>query len=285
LPIRAGAEATALLIPKTKDGRVVFLIPFQGNWLLGTTDEEVSSAEVEPQLERQELEYLLETLNPYLDQPVPASDLLAGFGGYRPLITDTRVGTKGLLRDHTVEHDAVSGLFSLLGGKWTTYRIMARDAVDQIAGWLGREEVCQTADIPLFGAQKLDERSWDSWCEAQIIPEDVARHLYLNYGAGAWEVAKIMQQSKEFAKRILPSFPFTIAEIKYSVQLEKCCTLRDFLARRIRFEILDWEATLLAIPIVAPVMAMELGWSTSEQQQQMDSYTRLLKDFGRRTTV
>lgn len=285
LPIRAGTEATALLIPKTKDGRIVFLIPFQGNWLLGTTDEEVSSAAEEPQLERYELEYLLETLNPYLDQPVPPSALLAGFGGYRPLITDTRVGTKGLLRDHTVEYDPLSGLFSLLGGKWTTYRIMARDAVDQIAGWLGREEVCQTADIPLLGAQKLDQGSWNNWCQAHVVPSDVADHLYLNYGTAAWEVAKIMQQSMDFAKRILPNFPFTIAEIKYAVQYEKCCTLRDFLARRIRLEILDWKSTLLAIPIVAPVMALELGWTESEKQHQTDDYTRLLMSFLRHTTT
>jgi glycerol-3-phosphate dehydrogenase len=272
-----------MLIPKTKDGRVVFLIPFQGRWLLGTTDDEVSNGKGEALLERKELDYLLETLNPFLDQPVGPDAVLAGFGGYRPLISDHRAGTKGLLRDHAVELDSLSGLFSLLGGKWTTYRIMAKDAIDQIAYFLGRVEQCRTADIPLKGATQLKESDWERWCQEQDLPKDIAQHLYRCYGACAKEVANIMQQSAVLAKRIIPDFPFVLAEIKYAVQVEKCCTLRDFLARRIRLEILDWKSTLQAVPVVAQVMAKELSWSESEQQSQSEGYIELLEGFIQQT--
>lgn len=283
LPFPSESCSTAMLIPKTKDGRVVFLIPFQGRWLLGTTDDEVSNGKGEALLERKELDYLLETLNPFLDQPVGPDAVLAGFGGYRPLISDHRAGTKGLLRDHAVELDSLSGLFSLLGGKWTTYRIMAKDAIDQIAYFLGRVEQCRTADIPLKGATQLKESDWERWCQEQDLPKDIAQHLYRCYGACAKEVANIMQQSAELAKRILPDFPFVLAEIKYAVQVEKCCTLRDFLARRIRLEILDWKSTLQAVPVVAQVMAKELSWSESEQQSQSEGYIELLEGFIQQT--
>jgi glycerol-3-phosphate dehydrogenase len=188
-----------------------------------------------------------------------------------------------LLRDHAVELDPYSGLFSLLGGKWTTYRIMAKDAIDQIAPLLGREEQCRTADIPLIGARGLNQADWERWCQEQDLPKDIAQHLFHCYGACAKEVANIMQQSTELAKRIVPGFPFVLAEIKYAVQFEKCCTLRDFLSRRIRLEILDWKTNLLAIPVVAQVMAKELNWSVSEQQGQSVSYIQLLEGFIQQT--
>lgn len=285
LPKQTNKPSTALLIPKTKDGRVVFLIPFQEKWLLGTTDDEVPSTTAEPAIERKEIDYLLDTLNPYLQYPVRPEQVLAGFGGFRPLITDDREGTKGLLRDHSVEIDPVTGLFSLLGGKWTTYRLMAKDAIDQVAEQLASFAPCLTAKMPLVGATPNAKEAWSRWCQKHAVPADIKKHLFENYGSCATELAKIMQLDPAYSKRLLPEYPFIIAEIKYAVQIEKCCTLRDFLARRIRLEILDWKSTILAVPIVAQYMAFELGWTDTETQAKVEEYINLLKGFLNKTGV
>ncbi|HEV7379729.1 MAG TPA: FAD-dependent oxidoreductase, partial [Dyadobacter sp.] len=122
LPYNTLNSDFAMLIPKTSDGRVVFAIPFEGAMILGTTDTECDSLDQEPVLNVVEKQYLADTLNPYLENKIDISQLTAGFGGLRPLLSaETSKSTKSLLRDHEVEIDTVSGLVSLLGGKWTTY--------------------------------------------------------------------------------------------------------------------------------------------------------------------
>ncbi len=131
LPYETLQSNDAMLIPKTTDGRVVFAIPFEGQLLVGTTDTEYTALTEEPVLDEKEAEFLLDTLRPYLQKPPLLSEVKAGFGGLRPLLAaDPTKSTKGLTRDHEVEHDEVSNLVSLLGGKWTTYRLMAKDAID-----------------------------------------------------------------------------------------------------------------------------------------------------------
>ncbi|MBK6931787.1 MAG: FAD-dependent oxidoreductase [Saprospirales bacterium] len=274
-----GSPDTALLIPQTPDGRVVFAIPFQGRLLLGTTDQGYPTPDLEPVLETPELDFLLQTLQPYVRQPVTAVHLTAGFGGLRPLLASPAKPTKGLVRDHEVEYEPHSGLFSLLGGKWTTYRLMARDAVDAVCRRLGADAPCGTATHRLAGAANdtpgIEQDLRTQWA----LPEDVARHLAANYGSRATQVAQLARDNPDLAGRLLPAYPYLRAEVVYAIRLEMACTLRDVLARRIRMEITDWAATLAAAPAAARLMARELNWTPEIETRETGQYVRLIQSF------
>ena len=279
LPLRVlGSSDTALLIPKTPDGRVVFAIPFQGRLLLGTTDQDYPNAEQEPGLEAHEVDFLLNTLAPYLAEKADRREVQAGFGGLRPLLAPgkARAGktTKGLIRDHEVESDPESGLFSLLGGKWTTYRLMASDAIDAICQHLGVQRVCTTQNHCLAGAENFSPLVEITLCEHFGLPKDIASHLAGNYGCRATQLAELVAQQPGLGARLASGFPFIQAEVLYTVRMEMACTLRDVLARRIRLEVLSWSASLEAIPVVANLMASELGWTSSEKEREQEHYTR-----------
>ena len=276
-----GSPETALLIPKTRDGRVVFAIPFQGELLLGTTDQDYPNPEQEPVLEAGEVDFLLETLQPYVSQSLHKHLVKAGFGGLRPLIAASREHTKGLVRDHEVEYDPVSGLFSLLGGKWTTYRLMARDAVDAVGRILNVLNPCSTSDHLLAGAENYEAGYWQQLYKKYGLPEDVAQHLNSNYGNKAKLVAELTKEKPELAQRLTPEYPFIRAEVIYAIREEMACTPRDVLARRIRLEILNWQATLEAVTTVVALMAPELGWDEKEQEGQQAIYTRQIMSFQR----
>ncbi len=260
LPLEVLGSKEALLIPKTPDGRVVFAIPFFGKLLLGTTDEDYHGGDAEPMLESQEVDYLLETLAPYVARPVTPDMVTAGFGGLRPLIQAAGASTKGLVRDHEVEHDTRSNLFSLLGGKWTTYRLMAKDAVDAVCHQLDNTQPCTTEAHTLVGGNNFVPDFWQIIQKECGLAEDIARHLHQNYGSEWPKLAQIIQESPENAARLVNGYPFIQAEVIFAARYEMCCTLRDFFARRIRLEIMDWAATLANIDTVSGILAKELGW-------------------------
>jgi glycerol-3-phosphate dehydrogenase len=283
----------AMLIPKTCDGRMVFAIPFNGNLLLGTTDEPYAHLNSEPVLEEREVDFLLETLQPFVGQTIKKEQVKSGFGGIRPLLAPDRKeqqgrSTKSMLRDHVVERDPASGLISLLGGKWTTYRLMARDAVNEVFHdidvsdeneYLNVTPVSQTEDFTLAGAENFELDFWKKLYTIYGFEENVCQHLAQKYGSRSVNVAQLTAQNPELAQQILPDYPFLIAEILFAVQEEMALTIRDFLARRIRLEIMDWEAAQKAAPVVAKWMGESLGWTTSEQQDQLEAYLALLDSF------
>lgn len=278
----------AMLIPKTKDGRVVFAVPFEGVLLLGTTDEAYPYPEQEPVLESAEIDFLLETLQPFLAVKVDKKDISAGFGGLRPLLApDTYHSngaiTKTMLRDHEVEHDSISGLLSLLGGKWTTYRLMAKDTIDTACNLLGVDVPCRSETHRLVGAAGWSDQLASELQSTFGLDYDICLHLSQKYGARAHQVAHLTHEKPEWRDRILPQYPFLKAEVVYAVREEMACTLRDFLARRIRLEISNWQQTLVATPVVAQLMGQELGWSVLEMQRQTDDYTALLEFFRSKT--
>lgn len=274
-----GHPDTALLIPKTPDGRVVFAIPFQGELLLGTTDQDFPNPEQEPVLDAGEVDFLLETLQPYVSQPLEKALVKAGFGGLRPLIAASKKQTKGLVRDHEVEYDPESGLFSLLGGKWTTYRLMARDAVDAVCRALGIAAACTTADQPLAGGENFAPHAWQQIAAQYRLTEDIAQHLCRNYGSRAAAVAGLTRENPDWAQPLAPGYPFIRAEVIHAVRDEMACTPRDVLARRVRLEILNWETTLSVIPDVVALMAAEMGWSETEQKYQAEVYAGQIRAF------
>ncbi|MCF0056447.1 glycerol-3-phosphate dehydrogenase/oxidase [Dyadobacter sp. CY356] len=280
LPYEVLNSENAMLIPKTPDGRVVFAIPFEGSMLLGTTDTDSQDVVNEATLNKKEVDYLVSTLNPYLDKEIDISKIKAGYGGLRPLLSaDPNKSTKTLLRDHEIEIDDVSGLVSLLGGKWTTYRLMAKDTIDQADIILGKTNECLTADHLLTGGANFDYNSWKFLVKDFSLPEDVSKHLVSKYGSKASEIGKLVTGDPALGERLDSNYPYIKAEIIYTVRHEMAITPRDVLARRIRMEITDWNATLKCLPEVADLMAAELGWSSILKEKHVREYSQEIKQF------
>lgn len=278
------ASEKAILIPKTKDGRLVFVIPFQNKVLVGTTDTPYENTEKEPILEEEEISYLLETVAPYFTLKPTKNDIEAGFGGLRPLISaKSREGkqTKTLLRDHEVEIDTTSGLISLLGGKWTTYRLMAEDTTNAIDQSLKEKRACQTKNFRLFGAQNHDfdlARSLEKGAILGLTQEDCLE-MYQRYGDQLNLLWQIMEEDTRYLEKLHIDFSYRLSEVVYATRYELAMTLRDFFARRIRLEILDWSAVKASVRQVAEVMCQELGWTLAQQEQEIENYTSLLEGF------
>ncbi|TKT90918.1 glycerol-3-phosphate dehydrogenase/oxidase [Dyadobacter frigoris] len=280
LPYEVLNSENAMLIPKTPDGRVVFAIPFEGSMLLGTTDTDSQDIVNEPVLNKKEVDYLVNTLNPYLDKEIDISKIKAGYGGLRPLLSaDPHKSTKTLLRDHEIEIDKVSGLVSLLGGKWTTYRLMAKDTIDQADLIFGKSNECKTADHLLTGGANFDYNSWKFLVKDFNLPEDVSKHLVSKYGSRASEIGKLVRDNPALNEKLDSNYPYIKAEIIYSVRKEMAITPRDILARRIRLEITDWYTTLKCLPEVADLMGEELGWSSTLKEKNILEYSQEIKQF------
>lgn len=276
----------AMLIPKTRDGRMVFAIPFEGNLLLGTTDQPYHYLGEEPFLLSKEVDFLLDTLQPFVSKKIEKKKLMAGFGGIRPLISPSLSqngnpveNTKSLLRDHEVEHDQSSGLISLLGGKWTTYRLMAKDAVDLVCRELGVSAVCKTQEQYLVGAEGFEPDLWKKLQVSFHFEEDICRHLAAKYGGRATRLSAMVAEQKVMGDRILPGFPFLKAEVVYAVREEMALSIRDFLARRIRLEFSNWEASKQAALVVAALMGKEMGWNTDLITRFASDYQSLIEGF------
>ncbi|MCK8491329.1 FAD-dependent oxidoreductase [Spirosoma sp. RP8] len=269
----------AMLIPKTADGRVVFAIPFGDKVFVGTTDDDYTDLNQEPVLEPAEIDYLLDTLRPYLAKTPDKNQVQAGFGGIRPLILSSRTDTKTLLRDHEVEHDSESGLLSLLGGKWTTYRVMAQDAIDRVAERLGSSAKSTTERHYLVGGATYRFEDWQLLQQRFDLPTDICQHLMQTYGDRAEQVARLTVERPVLREKLTEHRPFISAEVIYQIRQEMAVTLRDVLARRWRLELSDWTLTAQITPQVAQLMADELGWDDEYCREQIRAYQTLLRSF------
>lgn len=279
LPPEVLQSQDAMLIPKTKDGRVVFVIPFEGEVMVGTTDDEYRDLEKEPILIEQEIDFLLDTLRPYLAKVPDKSEIKSGFGGLRPLIASSgSKATKKLVRDHEVEYDETSNLLSLLGGKWTTYRLMAKDTIDEACKLLEKDVECKTELHYLIGGENYNFENWKAIREKYKLDEDICQHLVKKYGTRAKEVLQVSDDKKMY-DRVHKNYPFIKAEVIYTIRQEMACSLRDFFARRIRMELMDWKATIESVETVADLMADELKWTDSQKEQNILAYRTLLKSF------
>lgn len=276
LPAEVLNSQDAMLIPKTKDGRVIFVIPFEGKVMVGTTDDEYLDLEKEPILIEREIDFLLDTLRPYLAKVPEKSQIKSGFGGLRPLISSSgSKATKKLVRDHEVEYDEKSNLLSLLGGKWTTYRLMAKDTIDEACEILNNKVVCLTDLHYLIGGENYSFEEWKNIQKTYNLDVDICQHLLKKYGTKANEVLEVSNQ----IERIHKDYPFIKAEIIYTIREEMVGSLRDFFARRTRMELMDWKATLSSVDAVGDIMAIELNWSEIQKQTNIDDYKKLLKNF------
>jgi len=273
LPLSAPSDSVALLIPHTEDGRVIFAIPWLGRLLVGTTDQEVPDNR-ESAVTRGEAEFLLRHLNRYLIQPRSCSEIVAAFSGVRPLVRHAQAQqTKRLIRDHEVEVDQQSGLVSVLGGKWTTYRAMAEDAINHVQRSFGRPVThSTTANHPLPGAEHYCPQYAAELSTRHGIPLDQGQHLAQKFGTLADEVCAIAQREPALWRRITDSFPAIEAEIAYSIRGEMAITVEDVLARRLGLQFFSWPHAAQAAPKVAQHFVREHGWSEAERAAAVEEY-------------
>jgi glycerol-3-phosphate dehydrogenase len=212
---------TAIMVPKTSDGRVLFVIPWHGHAVAGTTDTPIPEATLDPQAQEQEIDFILETASEYLTRPPKREDIKAVFVGIRPLVSSgDGKNTAALSRDHTVHIDQ-SGLLTITGGKWTTYRNMAEDTVNQ-AAMLAQlpDRDCVTRTLNIHGYHTNAERF---------------EHLEV-YGSDAPRVEALG------AKQLHPDLPYTDGQVRWAVREEMARTVDDILSRRTRAEFLDQKA-------------------------------------------
>jgi glycerol-3-phosphate dehydrogenase len=270
----------AMVVPKTDDGRVIFAIPWLGRLLVGTTDDEVIH-EDELVVKRSEVDYLLQQLNRYLSRPFAAKDVVGGFAGLRPLVSSGKGSkTKKLLREHEIEVDSQSGLISVLGGKWTTYRAMAEDAINAVQRHLGiAVGGCVTREHPLSGAEGYSSAYLQSLVANYALSDATAQHLSEKFGTRATAVLELAKQEPELSAPVVAGYPAIQAEIAYSVRNEMAATLDDVLERRTGLQFFSWEAAMAAAPVAASVMQREMGWNDSETQRRVSDYVDTLSKW------
>jgi glycerol-3-phosphate dehydrogenase len=272
----------ALLIPKTEDGRVLFAIPWMGRLLVGTTDVEVDQAE-HLSVTKAEVEYLLRHLNRYLASPVRAREIVSAFAGVRPLVSaagSERGATKELARDHVVEVDPASGLITIMGGKWTTYRAMAQDTVDAVERHLERKPaVCRTANHALVGSDGSMPDSPQSLAREFGISEASAGHLRAKFGARAVDVMALARANPDLRAPLVDGLAPLKAEVVFCARNEMAISIEDILARRIGLEFYGWRESVAAAPRVAELLAGELGWPSEMKDRAIQQYIGRIEHF------
>jgi glycerol-3-phosphate dehydrogenase len=284
-PLEDFSSRDALLVPKTEDGRVIFAVPWQDRLLVGTTDDE-ATPETRMVVLREEAVYLLRQLNPYLEKPLQMERIVSGIAGLRPLVASAAArhtkdgGTKELIRDHEVEIDEKSGLVSILGGKWTTHRLMAEDAVNAVQRVLtGEISQCKTREYRLAGGEGYTANYWQSLVKEFALGEETARHLAAKFGTSARKVLSLIRTDATLSAPLVKGLPPICAEVVYCVREEMAMTIEDILARRIGLQLLDWQKAIEAAPRVGELLAREFRWSAEEERKAVFAYTSKIDEF------
>jgi glycerol-3-phosphate dehydrogenase len=265
LPIKVGMT---LRIP----GRVLFLIPFPGAWIVGTTDEPDDGPPDRPAPTRHEVDHILENVNRVLDVDLRRDDAVGAFAGLRPLVGAPGGDTARVSREHTIHREA-SGLVRVSGGKYTTYRLMARDAVDVALEGRGPVPASETAELPLLGAAPIAELealardlAHESGLEAALVERLVARH-----GTQAREVVRLGREL-DLLRPLAGEVPCLEAEIAWAVREELALGLDDVLSRRLRLSMARRDRCEAMAPRVAAIMGAELGWDAGRQALEVEDY-------------
>ncbi len=272
---RFSPPATGLLIPQTDDGRVLFLMPWLGHTLVGTTDNE-AAIEENPRAHEDEIAYVLRHVGRYFAVPVARSDVRAAWSGLRPLVSDPHsADTAGLSRDHVV-NVGPAGLVTIAGGKWTTYRRMAVDAVNEAVkvGGLEPPRPSATERLLLVGGEGFSAQGAGALQERFGLDADVASYLNRAYGGFAPEVAGLATDG--LGERLLDGEPYLAAEVVYAARHEYARSAVDMLWRRLRLAMLDEVAAAAALERVGELLAGELGWTPEQRQADLEEARELL---------
>lgn len=266
-----------LIDPSTSDGRVVFFLPWENTVIAGTTDSP-TSIDPHPKATRAEIEWLLKELNGHLndDVNVHEKDILAAWSGIRPLIRDPNAtNTEELIRNHMIEVSP-SGLVTISGGKWTTYRAMAQETVDTACYVfeLKPSGPCITTQTKVVGAHQWHENYHIHLIQKYDLDPAVAEHLSRSYGT---QSERVLQHAQGSFKKLSEKYPYLEAEVKYAVEEEFACTAVDVLARRTRLAFLDAKEAWKATPKVIEMMAALRGWDRQRCEREL-SHTKAFLD-------
>lgn len=259
---------SAIMIPKTSDGRVLFAVPWHGKVVVGTTDTplERSDISLEPRALEEEIDFILKTAAQYLKKNPQRKDVLSVFAGLRPLAAQQdgqHQSTKEISRSHRLMV-SLSGLITITGGKWTTYRKMAEDTVNKawIVGGLP-ERRCVTETMPIHGYVKNTRFDSPGYF----------------YGSDRTAISAMIQTEPNLGQRLHPDYEYTRGQVVWAVRHEMARTLEDFLSRRIRILLLDARASIAMAPEVADIMARELKRGPSWIHSQVTEYQELAKGY------
>jgi len=248
---RIDAEAGILLRTRVS---VLFVIPWGSHWIVGTTDTPWSLSRAHPAASRTDIEYLLRWVNTALRSPIGVSDIVGVYAGLRPLLKGETDETSKLSREHAV-HDRGNGMISVAGGKYTTYRVMASDAIDATSPYLGSLPASTTSEIPLIGSTARSED-----------------RLRCRYGTFAGEIEKLSATDPEYARPVVGDAPYLNAELRYAVTHEGALHLDDVLTRRTRLSIETRHRGLDAVKPTARIMGGVLGWDRVTFDREIDHY-------------
>ncbi|XP_060112924.1 glycerol-3-phosphate dehydrogenase, mitochondrial isoform X1 [Heteronotia binoei] len=270
-----------LLDPSTSDGRVIFFLPWQKMTIAGTTD---TATEVthHPIPTEEDINFILTEVRNYLscDVEVRRGDVLAAWSGIRPLVTDPNSkDTQSISRNHIV-HVSKSGLVTIAGGKWTTYRSMAQDAIDAaVEAHNLHADPCRTVGLLLQGANDWSTTLYIRLVQDYGLENEVAQHLAATYGDKAFEVAKLAQVTGKrwpiVGKRLVSEFPYIESEVEYAIQ-EYACTAVDIIARRTRLAFLNVQAAEEALPRIIEIMGKKLKWNEQKKKEELSEARKFL---------
>ncbi|RPB14620.1 glycerol-3-phosphate dehydrogenase [Morchella conica CCBAS932] len=291
-----------LIDPNTSDGRVIFFLPWQGNTIAGTTDAPTQITP-HPLPREEEINWILNEVRRYLapDINVRRGDVLAAWSGIRPLVKDPDAkNTESLVRNHLI-NVSQSGLITIAGGKWTTYRQMAEEAVDEAIkqfdlkpgtsdlsarseGMVAIDGTCKTEWVKLIGAHGFSKTLFINLIQHFGVESEVAQHLAGAYGDRAWTVAALSAPTeKRFpvrGKRLSVLYPFIDGEVRYAVKHEYAQTAVDVLARRTRLAFLNVQAALEALPKVIDIIGEELKWDKVRREKEWNETVAFLVSMG-----
>lgn len=268
---------TGLLDPATTDGRVIFFLPWQKMTVAGTTDAH-SEVTFSPKPRNSDIEFILNEIRGYLNKNITVrrGDVMSAWSGLRPLVRDpNKTDTKSLARNHIIEVSQ-SGLITIAGGKWTTYRHMAEETVDAAikAHDLKATNGCVTPGLLLEGSHDWDPLLYVHLVQDYGMEVDVAQHLTNTYGDRAFVVARMCKMTGKrwpiIGTRLHEEFPYLDAEVRYAIR-EYACTAVDVIARRLRLAFLNTYAAHEVLGRVVEIMTDELGWSRKEAEKQLQA--------------
>jgi len=261
---------TAIMVPHTDDGRVLFVIPWHHRVVVGTTDTPMPKASLEPRALDEEVDFILRNANRYLNEDPQRSDVKAVFAGQRPLVHPGGAGksdSKKISRNHEV-FISHSGLVTIVGGKWTTYRKMAEDTMNHVIA-VGQlpEKPCITENLQVHGAMERTDPALPSHDPDRM------------YGSDAAAIAELSANNSDLATPLHQELPYTGAEILWAAREEMALNVEDALARRTRSLLLDAKASIAAAPRVADILAKELGHDDAWRADQVEAYTELAMGY------
>lgn len=257
--------SSALMIPKTADGRVLFAIPWHGVTIVGTTDEPVDRVPAEPRALAQEKQFLMDHIARYFDRRPKPEEILSMWSGLRPLVRKNGAKTSQLSRDHTILVSP-SGLITIVGGKWTTYRRMGQDTIDR---------ACRVGELPKRSSHTLEMKLHGAMLD---FPQATTEWEWV-YGSDLSRMQALSSEDARLDEPLHPRLPYRQREVVWAARQEMARTVEDVLARRTRALFVDARAAIEAAPLAACLLARELDKSEAWREKQVTAFTELARGY------